>query len=776
MTIDISLNDKAKLPTHGIVLLTGKEEKNRDSWLKSKFNYENCVISKESKLVNQLSVKDNISFPYHIEKEKISKVINLLSFNGVKDFKITRLSKLNKLKLLIGKEIARDSNVIVIKDLAELIPLENYKEFTDFITEISKDRLIIISTDKPEIIAAFNECAINNVSNSKFENLKFSNQKLRVNCLYSLKTFFYNYISMLVSIILLAISFVGLWKMADDLSYNPNDEVFKQIKQQDISNIQVSTAYYNTLLDDEEFDSIVKDNNLYGTKTLEYGVSIHPDFPSGISNKLTHFTNLAVGAYDKEFCSQFELIAGDYPSDENDVLLTDIQLTLFEMFGYVNPLTKEVIPSADVTADKLLELPIDFKEPNFCYKICGFVKSDVDLSEYQKFFQDYLNDSEVNHSFVEGIDNICFISNTRFDQIKKRFKNAISKDFRSFKVEDVEAFISRVSYFVPDDVENDVLFFNDGKKELADEETIIPLDTYLMNSEELYLKNNQYVLDKKYVFSGEDKSYFTSGYNFFVNSLKQAAVDYVCEEHYADAFNNISSTLKSYAYLYFNGQIPDVISVEDQKKIFSDYLYSAYSLEQMEHEYLSEVISLYRTMVRDYISRYLSNTIDKTATIQLADETRKFKVVGFTIGVKRYFSSVTFTEKVAEEFCGPRYDGKYGSFLIKTDDSTDFKKCLEIINSDKQKPGINDYKFLNVNVDEIKRIQSDINSRLPGLVSLIVIIFSLGIITLFVYYKKNILLLNIDKSTKTISYVNTAIVLLLSLIIGSIGIVTFVLI
>ena len=27
MTIDISLNDKAKLPTHGIVLLTGKEEK-----------------------------------------------------------------------------------------------------------------------------------------------------------------------------------------------------------------------------------------------------------------------------------------------------------------------------------------------------------------------------------------------------------------------------------------------------------------------------------------------------------------------------------------------------------------------------------------------------------------------------------------------------------------------------------------------------------------------------------------------------------------------------
>lgn len=773
MKIDLSLNDKTKLPNHGIVLLTGKEEKDRDAWLKSKFDYENYVISKESKLIPWLSVKDNIAFPYHIEKDKVSNIIDLLSLNGVKEFPVKRLSKLNRLKLLIGKEIARDSSVIVINDLSELIPSENYKEFADFITEISKDRLIIISTDKSEIIDSFDEYMTNNDLDSEFDNTLLSMRKLKVNYLYSLKTFFYNYISMSFSIILLVISFFGLWKMADDLSYNINDEILRQIKQQEISNIQISPAYYGSMLDDEEFDSLVKDNNLYGTKTIESRISIYQELPKAILDKLLNFTSLKVAAYDTDFCSQFELIAGDYPFDNNDVLLTDIQLTLFETFGYVNPLTKEVISPSDVTADKLLNLPIDIKKTNCCYEICGFVKSNVNLDVYRQFFQDCLNDKKSDYSFTESIDNICFISDTRFNQIKMRYKNAVSKDFRSYKLNDVEAFISHISYFIPADAENDILFFNYDKKELADDETAIPLSSYLISSEELYLKNKEYVLDKKYVFSGEDKSYITNGYNFFVNILKQAAVDYLCETNYADAFNNIDSILKPYAYLYFDGQIPDVISTEDQKKIFNDYLSSAYSLEQLENQYLSEVISLYRTMVRDYIDKYLYDTIDQTATIQLETGTKEFKVVGFNISVKSYISSIVFTEKVAEELCGPRYNGNYDSFIIKTDDSENFKKCISIINSNNQEIGVNDYRLININTKDLERSQSEINSRLLSIISLSIIFLAFGIIALVIYYKRNIVLLTDDKNTKTISYVNVSIVLLISLIIGFIGIAIF---
>ncbi len=773
MIIDINMNDNVELPIYGITLLIGKKENDRKEWLKSQLDYEYYVISKESKLIPWLSVKDNITFPYCINKEKISSILDLLSFNGIKDFQVNRISKLNKLKLLIGRAFAKNSNVIVLNDLTELIDIKDLKEFADFLTLISKDKLIIVSTNDSEIIDCFKGYAESTVATDDLIKLQGKHSKLHINFLFSIKTFFHNYISMLISIVLLSISFLGFGKMIDDLSFNMNSELFNQIKQKQISNIKVSPTYSSSRLNDEDFDQVVNNNNLVGAKTYSKDIRLLYDRHI-INTKLIELANLTVAVYDEEFCSQFELIAGDYPSDENDVLLTDIQLTFFETFGYTNPLTYQVMSPNEVTIESLLNSPIYVVEPNYCYEICGFVKSNANLQEYRRFFQDCLIDKTDNYSFVEGVDDLCFISNILSQKLNARRRTSDCLEQQQILgFNNAEMYINRLSYFIPSDAENDILFFNYDKKELADDEIAIPLSSYLVNSDKFYGENKEYVLDKQYVFTGEEVTYTTTGYLFFTDVLKQAALNYVCEESYTAAFTNIETILEPYIYLYFDGQIPDVISIEDQKKIFSDYLSTAFSSSQLENQYLSEVISLYRTMVRDYMNRYLSEIFNQKATLKSKTHTREFTIVGFNIFAKNYIHSTTVSKKTAEELCGPRYNGNYDSFIIKTDDSENFKKCISIINSNNQEIGVNDYRLVNVNTKDLERIQSEINSRLPSIISLSIIFLAFGIIALVVYYKRNIVLLTDDKNTKTISYVNVSIVLLISLIIGFIGIAIF---
>ena len=134
-------------------------------------------ITQDSCLFDDLTFEKNIELINKIQsnspnKEVIDNILTKLNIDSLKHSLVSTLSKGEKQRLSIAIALMNDSKVILADEITSALDKENKEIILNLLKELSKDRLVILSTHDDTIINSFNDCIID------FDNLKIYQYKV----------------------------------------------------------------------------------------------------------------------------------------------------------------------------------------------------------------------------------------------------------------------------------------------------------------------------------------------------------------------------------------------------------------------------------------------------------------------------------------------------------------------------------------------------------------------------------------------------------------------
>ena len=134
-------------------------------------------ITQDSCLFDDLTFEKNIELINKIQsnspnKEVIDNILAKLNIDSLKSSLVSTLSKGEKQRLSIAIALMNDSKVILADEITSAVDKENKEIILNLLKELSKDRLVILSTHDDTIINSFNDCIID------FDNLKIYQYKV----------------------------------------------------------------------------------------------------------------------------------------------------------------------------------------------------------------------------------------------------------------------------------------------------------------------------------------------------------------------------------------------------------------------------------------------------------------------------------------------------------------------------------------------------------------------------------------------------------------------
>lgn len=141
-------------------------------------------ITQDSCLFDELTFEKNIELINKIQsnrpnKELIDNILAKLNIDSLKGSLVSTLSKGEKQRLSIAIALMNDSKIILADEITSALDKENKEIILNLLKELSKDRLVILSTHDDTIINSFNDGIID------FDNLK--KYQYKVNTLKGLK-------------------------------------------------------------------------------------------------------------------------------------------------------------------------------------------------------------------------------------------------------------------------------------------------------------------------------------------------------------------------------------------------------------------------------------------------------------------------------------------------------------------------------------------------------------------------------------------------------------
>ncbi len=134
-------------------------------------------ITQDSCLFDDLTFEKNIELINKIQsnspnKEVIDNILAKLNIDSLKSSLVSTLSKGEKQRLSIAIALMNDSKVILADEITSAVDKENKEIILNLLKELSKDRLVILSTHDDTIINSFNDRIID------FDNLKIYQYKV----------------------------------------------------------------------------------------------------------------------------------------------------------------------------------------------------------------------------------------------------------------------------------------------------------------------------------------------------------------------------------------------------------------------------------------------------------------------------------------------------------------------------------------------------------------------------------------------------------------------
>lgn len=128
-------------------------------------------ITQDSCLFNELTFEKNIELINELQsnslnQELIDNILTKLNIESLKGSLVSTLSKGEKQRLSIAIALMNDSKIILADEITSALDKENKDIIINLLNELSKDRLVILSTHDDTIINSFNYRIID------FNNLK----------------------------------------------------------------------------------------------------------------------------------------------------------------------------------------------------------------------------------------------------------------------------------------------------------------------------------------------------------------------------------------------------------------------------------------------------------------------------------------------------------------------------------------------------------------------------------------------------------------------------
>lgn len=489
-------------------------------WTEEKFdNYRQNHISyifQDFNLIDSLTVYENICLSSNaigksFSKEEIDTILkNLELYNSLEKYPY-ELSGGERQRVAIASAIVKKSKIIFADEPTASLDKTNAKNIMEIFKKISKDVLVIIVTHELEFAEEFCDRIIT-LENGKIVNdlliseknedayIVKKNGKSKFNFKASFKIAFHEITHKKIKIALFAIIcglLFGLINVFSSLFFYDETRIFFNKMKESVITISNGGEGYN-------FEDLQQLEEEFGEFNYSYGnneltIKLHDkceyDYPTDFLKKDNlgkyYFSNTIKGyvAFDERFLSlDLPLVAGNYPSGDNEVMISKYIFEDFKLFGFENYISKldkyELINvnNFDDVIGKVI-----YKD-EYQFKIVGIVDTNMERKRFENYISYYYDYylKGINPKFILTRDYIQICNLELMEELKFGIHNRL--------------FINNSHPYIADFKQGnkDAIFVSIKDKEFKEAEKI--LDKYLIYDYESPYENGVFTNEKESEF------------------------------------------------------------------------------------------------------------------------------------------------------------------------------------------------------------------------------------------------------------------------------------
>lgn len=318
------------LPYEGSIYYNNRNLLQEDKNYIQEYKYNVIAYVKHNlNLIEHLSVKDNISFFKKINLLKLDKILKLLKINHLLNQVVNTLSGGERQRVSLARALYNDNKIILADEITSNLDSDNAIIIMDILKEISKDKLVIISTHNKELANLYTDKIIDlqhkkNYFFSKVNSIENANKnkltKPKLSYLQSLKLFLSTLFlekNILFKKIIIKLFFLFLISFLILFSFTDKKYLeFTNIKNSGITNLD--------FVDDEILWKEIDDNFSNDNLNINYRLNL-----SEFSTEDNFYRTKIEGISFIESIDSYKIISGNMIKDSYEVIISDYLATSF---------------------------------------------------------------------------------------------------------------------------------------------------------------------------------------------------------------------------------------------------------------------------------------------------------------------------------------------------------------------------------------------------------------------------------------------------------------
>ncbi len=762
-------------PTSGEMIIDGKSTKNysESDWDAYRNEYIGFVFQ-EYNLLEELSVSENIALALQLKsdskesKQKINQALERVDLVGMENRKINTLSGGQKQRVAIARALIKQPKIILADEPTGALDSTTGNQIFGLLKDLSKEQLVIVISHDLGFAKKYGDNSIE-LADGKMLNLNSKKEKdLEINkkdeirqikkkhlgflptAKLSLKYLKAKPFRLCLTILLSCLAFGG-FGIADTMyTFDTNEASANSLAKSGDQYLSISREASDNdgqKMSDTDL-ALLNDKTGIGFEGV-YQIPSYINFrdfvPSSYqeetvfsSNRYTYY--FFNGENDNSFPSSYSMISGRLPSQEHEICLTDYQFSLFVKYGFYKNDTVILTPSqckdpSKIIGQTITDHPISSDYDAYPFKIVGILDTEFSSDHFQPLF-DYLDydstnipsniknlQSELDQLLNNSYLNLAIVSSKDIENIESQTisynpKSGVSQLKNSDYPEIGSTNID--SFYTSSDFSGYPIVYKDQSNTVVDKdnEIVVPFNAYLNMIGNVYPNTFTFTIPKEFFFNNEEKEVTVTPKSFFdFDSMESYGLDYVCQEHYKEATSNNLFDYIHFRNVYFDWKIPDSISDDDNKAIFSLYLSS------IKYDYYNKHDGSFKNIILDeiyektksmysYFNNYYKNTFFsfnnfcftyKKSVDDKNPETISFSAIGFSIGNLSQ-SKVVITKNIAKKLC-LNVDNNFIRFISPMPNNiSSLKKMVSVYYNPKNV--INNFHTYSINNPILSKINS----------------------------------------------------------------------
>lgn len=504
---------------------------------------KNEIYTKKMSLINYQILEDrsnlymkvnDILRLYNLKNDCFQKLLNDLNIDELLTHRIKDLNIVEKVNLYILISILKGGKLVIIDlpinslDINFLLNASNYILIVMNNIDIKNEFIQVIDLEKNCELSHKNKLISIDSSLNKNKTIKVS-----TNCLIS-------FLFVLCSIIF----FTSLSLNINTYAFNYKD-LYKNYAKNNVDSYFYlrNKNNYISNLDIDKLNDIYKTNIIkiieinHDSEIKLANFTINKENDLSISN-FTYIDNL------KLLPDKLTLLLGNLPSKDNQIALTDYQISYFEKNGF-----KDV--DTNIFYNNITDL-------NF------FIGKHLYINKTSLEITGIINTNYKNNLVYKDYYNLGYVSKNIFNKFVSYANDSIIDDNFNFDIPNaISTYDEKQSY--------KYAFY--ANNNLMEKQIIYPISYYISILEKSNNNPGKFdiTIPKEFIYGEQKDKIVHTDINFF-NQIPNYAIDYVTNSNYQSYYDDNNFPKEEFVDKYFNGKTPEVISENDKKQIFKLYV------------------------------------------------------------------------------------------------------------------------------------------------------------------------------------------------------------